>query len=264
MRQLGLSRREREVLALLDQGVKAKAIASRLGLTEATVRSYIRGALRKLGCHSQLEAIAVARRPGLLGERGRSGSPASSPRLHREGYRLLAEILATCLAESDQGDDRPQRAAEAWGRYLVSRPPLAMPLSAEESARELTAFLSSAGFQPQQVANGSGPVRIVLRACPFREVATAYRRVVCGVHRGIIRGALLELGGALEVGAMRPSPEQGSCSIDLVSAAERPTLAPTRLGHTDAKSRGSEDLRDLARTLSHVPAPLSRGEREEE
>jgi len=61
-----LSTRQREVLELLAAGVQAREIAARLGLAEPTVRNHIRLLLRKLGCHSQLEAVAVALRLGLL------------------------------------------------------------------------------------------------------------------------------------------------------------------------------------------------------
>ncbi|HSK15861.1 MAG TPA: LuxR C-terminal-related transcriptional regulator [Gaiellaceae bacterium] len=61
-----LTPRRREVLVLLAEGVPAKLIAARLGLAEATVRNHIRGLLAALGVHSQLEAVAVARRRGLL------------------------------------------------------------------------------------------------------------------------------------------------------------------------------------------------------
>lgn len=64
---VSLSARQREVLGLLAEGVQAREIADRLGLAEATVRNHIRVILRKLGCHSQLEAVAVARRLGMLG-----------------------------------------------------------------------------------------------------------------------------------------------------------------------------------------------------
>ncbi len=57
-----LTPRELEVLALLGEGFNAKAIAERLGLSVLTVRNHIRGVLRKLDCHSQLEAVALARR----------------------------------------------------------------------------------------------------------------------------------------------------------------------------------------------------------
>lgn len=61
-----LSERQRQVLELLAEGVHAREIATELGLAEATVRNHIRAVLRKLGCHSQLEAVAVAFRLELL------------------------------------------------------------------------------------------------------------------------------------------------------------------------------------------------------
>lgn len=74
-----LSERQREVLELLASGVQAREIAARLGLAEATVRNHIRHLLRKLGCHSQLEAVAVAYRRGLLSgpQRGAALAPRS-------------------------------------------------------------------------------------------------------------------------------------------------------------------------------------------
>jgi DNA-binding CsgD family transcriptional regulator len=44
-----------------------------LGIAEATVRNHIRLILRKLHCHSQLEAVAVAIRLGLI-QRGPADS----------------------------------------------------------------------------------------------------------------------------------------------------------------------------------------------
>ena len=45
---------------------KRQVIATRLGLAEATVRNHIRAILVALGTHSQLEAIAKARRVRLI------------------------------------------------------------------------------------------------------------------------------------------------------------------------------------------------------
>jgi PAS domain S-box-containing protein len=56
-----LTRRQREILYLLVEGVRAKQIAVRLTLSETTVRNHIRAILRELGAHSQLEAVARAR-----------------------------------------------------------------------------------------------------------------------------------------------------------------------------------------------------------
>ena len=61
-----LTARELEVLGLLARGLRAGAIAAALGLSIATVRNHIRAILRKLGCHSQLEAVAEARRRGIV------------------------------------------------------------------------------------------------------------------------------------------------------------------------------------------------------
>lgn len=61
-----LSPRQREVLALISDGVRAREIAARLGLSQTTVRNHIRGLLRRLDCHSQLEAVARAREWRLL------------------------------------------------------------------------------------------------------------------------------------------------------------------------------------------------------
>lgn len=57
-----LTTRQRQVLGLLAEGVPAKVIAARLGLAETTVRNHIRAILLELGAHSQLEAVAKARR----------------------------------------------------------------------------------------------------------------------------------------------------------------------------------------------------------
>jgi DNA-binding NarL/FixJ family response regulator len=46
--------------------VRAREIGTRLGLSEATVRNHIRELLRRLDCHSQLQAIARARDLRLL------------------------------------------------------------------------------------------------------------------------------------------------------------------------------------------------------
>jgi DNA-binding NarL/FixJ family response regulator len=61
-----LSPREVEVLWLLSKGKDTPTIAATLFLSVHTVRSYTRDLLQKLGAHSQLEAIAIARRTGMI------------------------------------------------------------------------------------------------------------------------------------------------------------------------------------------------------
>ena len=61
-----LTDREREVLALLTAGLDPQTIARQLGIRVHTCRGYVRNVLMKLGAHSQLEAVAVARQVGLV------------------------------------------------------------------------------------------------------------------------------------------------------------------------------------------------------
>lgn len=63
---VSLTRRQREVLELLAQGLPAKVIAGRLAIAEVTARNHIQAVLGELRCHSQLEAVAEARRRGLV------------------------------------------------------------------------------------------------------------------------------------------------------------------------------------------------------
>jgi DNA-binding CsgD family transcriptional regulator len=62
----GLTPRQLEVLHLLDHGLSTAQIARRLGIERDTVRNHIGGLMRTLGVHSRLEAVAEARRRGLI------------------------------------------------------------------------------------------------------------------------------------------------------------------------------------------------------
>jgi DNA-binding NarL/FixJ family response regulator len=59
-----LSKRERAVLELVAQGLDNRRIASRLEITEKTVRNYVSSVLEKLGFRSRAEAIVSAREAG--------------------------------------------------------------------------------------------------------------------------------------------------------------------------------------------------------
>lgn len=69
----GLTTREFEVLGLLVEGLTPAAIAEHLVLSRNTVRNHVQRVLQKLGVHSQVEAVAVALREGVV------EPPAASP-----------------------------------------------------------------------------------------------------------------------------------------------------------------------------------------
>jgi DNA-binding CsgD family transcriptional regulator len=61
-----LSGRELEVLGRLAEGMGTQEIAKALGLSPNTSRNHIQHILDKLQVHSRLEAVALARRLGLI------------------------------------------------------------------------------------------------------------------------------------------------------------------------------------------------------
>ena len=61
-----LSPREQQVLQLIANGSENKQIARELGLSEATVKTYIRGVFERLDVSSRAEAVAVGIRMGVI------------------------------------------------------------------------------------------------------------------------------------------------------------------------------------------------------
>ena len=62
---LGLTGRQREVLALLAQGKSNKQICRALGLAEATVKVHVTAVLKALGVTSRTQAVVAINRLGL-------------------------------------------------------------------------------------------------------------------------------------------------------------------------------------------------------
>ncbi len=60
-----LTKREREVLGLLSEGLSNEGIAQAFVISPETARTHIQNVLGKLGVHSRLEAVAFARQNGL-------------------------------------------------------------------------------------------------------------------------------------------------------------------------------------------------------
>lgn len=64
----GLSPREREVLALLLEGLPNKLIARRLGITEKTVKTHLTSVFRTIGVTDRVQAVLWAERNGVRGD----------------------------------------------------------------------------------------------------------------------------------------------------------------------------------------------------
>lgn len=65
---VGLTAKEQETLGLLARGLGIAEVADTLFVSRNTARKHVQAVLVKLGAHTQLEAVAIARRLGLVGD----------------------------------------------------------------------------------------------------------------------------------------------------------------------------------------------------
>ncbi len=78
-----LTHREREIVALISQGMKNKLVAERLSLSEATVRHHLTSIFNKLGVSDRLELAIYAHHYDL------AGAPATLPEPRRGDPRRV-------------------------------------------------------------------------------------------------------------------------------------------------------------------------------
>ena len=186
----------------------------RLGLHLNIVRSHLR-VLAEAGLVSaRREERTRPGRPRLLYEA--AAEPLNASAL--ASYRLLAQILASSLASSERDPSaRAEEAGRAWGAHLVRKPPPFTSISKDGTIDEVIRLHEQAGFRPE-LRRAKGGQEIVLKHCPFQEVATSYQSVICPVHLGLIRGALAELGTGIEADSLEPFAEPGACIGHLTGA----------------------------------------------
>ena len=63
-KNLGLTRREQQLIQLVSQGLTNKEIGTHLYLSEQTIKNHLRRMLRKIGATDRLEAVEVCRAQG--------------------------------------------------------------------------------------------------------------------------------------------------------------------------------------------------------
>lgn len=200
-----------EVLRCTDDPLDATEIAERVGLHSNTVRSHLR-VLTKAGLVGAApEERHTPGRPRLVFTATDEEETPSPP-----GYRLLAEILASSLANAGEDSvEQAEEAGRAWGRYLVDRKP-PHSTSAAEDVETVLQLLDDCGFDPSLEATSNGHT-VLMQHCPFGEVADSYRQIVCAVHLGLMNGALEELGAHVEADDLTPNVRPGVCTAHLSS-----------------------------------------------
>jgi len=133
-----------------------------------------------------------------------TGSLATDRR-DSEGVAMLAELLAEVLRPGEDGE--PPTPHEAGRRWAVEHVPESHEPPAQTPGRwmgkvgEMVDVLGQWGYTPEvSLTDGGRTARINLAHCPFIDLAKKNPSVVCGIHRGLIAGAMEQLGeGEAEV-----------------------------------------------------------------
>ena len=187
---------------LTDHGpLDAREVARRVGLHVNTVRVHLT-ALADAGLvASDTTAPRGRGRPRLV-YRATAAEPDDGRR-----YRLLAEILTALVARfRPDATAQLEEIGEAWGHYMVESPPPYASVPDEEAVERLLALLAEIGFEPALDER-----RILMRPCPFLELARRHQDVVCPIHLGLMRGALAELGAETRAERLEPFVRPDLC-----------------------------------------------------
>ncbi len=196
---LGESRmRVLDLLRAASSPLGVHEIADRTGLHTNTARFHLDGLVDAGLAERAAEARTQPGRP-----RAVYVAAQASGTTGRRSYHLLAEILGGLVGDGLAEPVKAAVEAGLWGRYLTQRPAPFQHLDADLAIERLTETLREIGFAPE-IAGAGQQRRILLRHCPFREVAQHHPDVVCRVHLGLMQGALAEM--RVPVTADRPDP----------------------------------------------------------
>jgi predicted ArsR family transcriptional regulator len=194
------------LLKLLEAGrLDVTAITAAMGLHPNTVRAHL---------DVLVDAGLVERDKQPAGGPGRPAWLYGLPdRPARDvSDRDLATVLAAALRDAtEQPAAAAERAGRPWGRRIVSGEHRPDPAAA---IRRVVELLADQGFEPELRDEGTERPQVLLRHCPFADVARGYGDVVCSAHLGLIRGALEELDASVAAD-LRPFVEADLCVAEL-------------------------------------------------
>lgn len=204
-RALAVSSR-RQLLELLRSSrepLDAEQLATAVDLHVTTARHHL-GTLERAGLVEHAAERA-----------GRPGRPrllySATPDIAADGYRTLAHVLTAELEDDpDGGHRRAERAGRRWAAQFV--PACGDGTAPDIAVGTVTTLFDRLGFAPRREDDGPRH-RLLLDACPFRDIARAHPGVVCTMHLGLLRG-VLERTSAAEA-ELRPFVEPELCVAEL-------------------------------------------------
>ena len=190
------------------------ALIAATGLHANTLREHL-DALVKHGLVRRHHAEPSGRgRPAWLYE----ATPVGEESGLSEYAGLAAALASTIHRTSNSPRADAIVAGTEWGHELARAADAPATATAGETAarRQVVALLDEIGFAPEPDYPGSV---VRLTRCPLLEAAHKYPDVVCGVHLGIVRGAVEEYGADPSGTELFPFSEPGACRLDLTVRA---------------------------------------------
>ena len=122
----------------------------------------------------------------------------------------------------------PEEVGAAWARRRTRDPQ--DPTTSEQAATPgtwlgkiavLIDLLRDWGYTPNLRTEDSGrTVEIEIATCPFLPLAHSHPEVVCGVHRGLLRGTLESLGETDVTVGLQPFVTSTRCLAHLTTATD--------------------------------------------
>jgi len=218
-----------------DGPLDVQAIAQRVGLHQNTVRAHLDQLMEARLVESSVSPRTTPGRPRLnfAAVAGTLTDPADS-------YRTLAGLLAGAVGASTPAPGAVAAGlGRRWGHQAVRA---GGPVGDVPDGREvddvvvarLVALLVAVGFEPAvseprtdtglrteaepDVPGSRAADRstlLELHRCPFVDVAREHRDVVCGVHLGLMQGALEQLDAQTMTVRLEPFARPDLCLVHL-------------------------------------------------
>jgi predicted ArsR family transcriptional regulator len=128
-------------------------------------------------------------------------------------YATLSRVLADQLAGLPDAAAAARGAGRRWGRAMASD--AAAAPTRDEALARIVAILDDAGFDPETPTGPDPDTTVRLRRCPFGTLPVGREAIVCGVHLGLMQGALRELGAPLDAIRLEPFVAPDLCVAHL-------------------------------------------------
>ena len=182
-------------------GLSAQELAAQFDLHVTTMRFHLDQLVQAGLLTTHFQRREGAGRPRKL-YAVEQGSLETVSEAH--SYRMLSELLVESFRTDERGVPiTPDEAGAAWGRRRVveGHPDVGELAPARTPGRwlgkigQMVDLLREWGYTPEVSTTDQGrTARVALRDCPFLPLARENTAVVCGIHRGLIRGVLESLG----------------------------------------------------------------------